>query len=414
MSGVAIKSVDLAKIYEIHPGQPTHTRGSLQEEIVGMAKNLFSRKKVEKVLITALDQVSFEVKHGEKVGIIGRNGAGKSTLLKILARVTEPTSGYADLYGRTGSLLEVGTGFHSELTGRENIYLSGAVLGMTRAEIKRKFDEIVDFSGVEKFLNTPVKRYSSGMKVRLAFSVAAHLEPEILIVDEVLAVGDAEFQKKSLGKMDDISQAGRTVMFVSHNMRAIQNLCETTMLLNNGKLEDYGETSAVINKYIASMDSDEERITDLGVLHRNRDLGAAAKFTACSIFNSKGTVCHKLLLGEPFSLKLNVKSIQMFDELEVWIGINDAYNQRITTAYSRDMAIIYSAKSGESIEVKASFDDLKLTPGRYSLTLGLTNRGDLIDHLVNFSHFDILEPSRENNRSLSSHNGVIFVEPRWS
>ncbi|MCH7663149.1 MAG: ABC transporter ATP-binding protein, partial [Chloroflexi bacterium] len=214
MSGVAIKSVDLAKIYEIHPGQPTHTRGSLQEEIVGMAKNLFSRKKVEKVLITALDQVSFEVKHGEKVGIIGRNGAGKSTLLKILARVTEPTSGYADLYGRTGSLLEVGTGFHSELTGRENIYLSGAVLGMTRAEIKRKFDEIVDFSGVEKFLNTPVKRYSSGMKVRLAFSVAAHLEPEILIVDEVLAVGDAEFQKKAIGKMNKISKSdGRTILF---------------------------------------------------------------------------------------------------------------------------------------------------------------------------------------------------------
>src|ERR1039457_1790425 len=184
----------------------------------------------------ALDNVSFEVKEGEVLGIIGRNGAGKSTLLKILSQVTTPTSGEIKVRGRIASLLEVGTGFHPELTGRENVFLNGAILGMTKAEIRKKFDEIVAFSGIEEFIDTPVKRYSSGMYVRLAFAVAAHLEPEILIVDEVLAVGDAEFQKKCLGKMQDVSKSGRTVLFVSHNMLAIKSLCGTTILMKDGAL----------------------------------------------------------------------------------------------------------------------------------------------------------------------------------
>jgi lipopolysaccharide transport system ATP-binding protein len=206
----------------------------------------------------ALKDVSFEVRKGEAVGIIGRNGAGKSTLLKILSRITYPSTGRFEINGRVSSLLEVGTGFHPELTGRENIYLNGTILGMRRAEIRKKFDAIVDFSGVEKFLDTPVKHYSSGMKVRLAFSVAAHLEPEILIIDEVLAVGDAEFQKKCLGKMDEVSKGqGRTVLFVSHNMRAVESLCSTGMLLNHGSIELAGPIKEVIKAYIGKRKPDE-------------------------------------------------------------------------------------------------------------------------------------------------------------
>jgi len=201
--------------------------------------------------IWALRDVSFEVQHGEVLGIIGPNGAGKSTLLKILSRITEPTTGYAEIHGRVGSLLEVGTGFHPELTGRENVYLNGAILGMSRAEIRRKFDDIVSFAGVEKFIDTPVKRYSSGMQVRLAFAVAAHLDPEILIIDEVLAVGDAEFQKRCLGKMDEVSRSGRTILFVSHNMAAVQSLCNRGILLREGVLQADRPVADVVNQYIS-------------------------------------------------------------------------------------------------------------------------------------------------------------------
>ena len=212
----------------------------------------------------ALKDISFEVKQGDTLGIIGRNGAGKSTLLKILSRITEPTTGKVTLKGRVASLLEVGTGFHPELSGRENVFLNGAIMGMSRAEIKRKFDEIVDFSGVENFLDTPVKRYSSGMYVRLAFAVAAHLEPEILIVDEVLAVGDAEFQKKCLGKMKDVSEHGsRTVLFVSHNMAAIKSLCSSAIVLEKGSTAFLGNTSAAVNYYLqGKTDNQHKKIFD--------------------------------------------------------------------------------------------------------------------------------------------------------
>lgn len=199
----------------------------------------------------ALRDINFEVKQGDTLGIIGKNGAGKSTMLKLLSRVTSPSIGEMKIRGRVASLLEVGTGFHPELTGKENIYLNGAILGMTKKEIASKFDEIVDFAGVELYINTPVKRYSSGMYVRLAFGVAAHLEPEILIVDEVLAVGDAEFQKKCLGKMGDVASHGRTIIFVSHNMQAVQSLCKTALYLKAGQVADYGQTDKIINNYLS-------------------------------------------------------------------------------------------------------------------------------------------------------------------
>lgn len=241
----------LGKSYTIrHEGQ-THYK-SLREEIFKLPSRLLRRGGQSREEFWALKDVSFDIMPGDRVGIIGRNGAGKSTLLKLLSRITEPTTGRITLRGRVASLLEVGTGFHPELTGRENIYLNGAILGMSRAEVRRKFDEIVDFAGVEKFLDTPVKRYSSGMYVRLAFAVAAHLEPEILIVDEVLAVGDAEFQKKCLGKMEAVGKEGRTVLFVSHNMAAVQQLCSKGIYLRNGGIIYYGGIRMCVEKYCTS------------------------------------------------------------------------------------------------------------------------------------------------------------------
>lgn len=265
MSDIVIKAEGLGKKYLIGHQSERERYTALRDVMARNVKGLWN--KTRQVLsgqqllagdeieeFWALRDIDFEIKRGDRVGIIGRNGAGKSTLLKILSRITEPSEGKVTIKGRVASLLEVGTGFHPELTGRENIYLNGAILGMTRNEIKKKFDEIVDFAGVEKFLDTPVKRYSSGMYVRLAFAVAAHLEPEILVVDEVLAVGDAEFQKKCLGKMEDVSKnEGRTVLFVSHNMGAIASLCQEAILLKNGKILEKSNIEKVVSIYYESM-----------------------------------------------------------------------------------------------------------------------------------------------------------------
>lgn len=262
MGDIAIRVESLGKRYRL--GQRLRYRtfrdavsGVLSAPFRGAHSYLSGRRTSENAqesddFIWALKEVSFDVKHGEVIGIIGRNGAGKSTLLKILSRITKPSEGSAEIHGRVGSLLEVGTGFHPELTGRENIYLNGAVLGMKRAEVARKFDEIVAFSEIEKFLDTPVKHYSSGMHMRLAFAVAAHLEPEILLVDEVLAVGDASFQKKCLGKIGDVKKEGRTVLFVSHNMLAVQRLCERCLLFEHGRLLENGLTAHVMHAYLSS------------------------------------------------------------------------------------------------------------------------------------------------------------------
>src|SRR2546430_7840265 len=257
MSDVALSIQNLSKSFRI-----AHQRGGLRgyktlhDELMILPRRLIDRLKRQRRSTSetfwALKDVSFDVKVGEALGIIGSNGAGKSTLLKILNRITEPTRGAVDIYGRVGALLEVGTGFHPELTGRENIFLNGAILGMSRAEIRRKFDEIVAFAEVEQFLDTPVKRYSSGMYVRLAFAVAAHLEPEILIVDEVLAVGDAEFQKKCLGKMEEVATQGRTVFVVSHQMTVVQRLCRLVLLLDQGMLAGHGDTEEIIAQYLSA------------------------------------------------------------------------------------------------------------------------------------------------------------------
>ena len=253
MSNIALRVENLAKKYEIAVGKTRHD--TLRDQITEAFQSMFranGRSHGGKETFWALKDISFEIKKGELVGVIGRNGAGKSTLLKILSRITVPTAGKADIYGRVASLLEVGTGFHGELSGRENVYLNGAILGMKKAEINRKFDEIVAFSEVEKFIDTPVKRYSSGMFVRLAFAVAAHLEPEILIVDEVLAVGDARFQKKCLSKMEEVGHQGRTVLFVSHNMQSITRLCPRVILLDDGKILKDGPSHEAVSAYLDS------------------------------------------------------------------------------------------------------------------------------------------------------------------
>jgi len=265
MSDIAIRVENLSKRYRI--GQLHQRHDTLRDALVDSVTRIarIGRKKnsnnslnsCQKESIWALKDVSFEVERGEVVGIIGRNGAGKSTLLKILSRITEPTSGQAIIHGRVGSLLEVGTGFHPELTGRENIYLNGAILGMRKREIDKKFDEIVAFDEIEKFIDTPVKRYSSGMYVRLAFAVAAHLEPEILLVDEVLAVGDAAFQKKCLGKMGDVAKEGRTVLFVSHSMPTIENLCSDVIWIDSGRILGRGPTRSMVSQYVDAVNKQE-------------------------------------------------------------------------------------------------------------------------------------------------------------
>ncbi|MEO8679087.1 MAG: ABC transporter ATP-binding protein [Vicinamibacterales bacterium] len=259
MSDVAIRTEGLRKRYQLGARASAFRYGALRDTLSDLLAAPFRRAAGREQSangraphIWALDGVTLEVRKGEVLGVIGRNGSGKSTLLKILSRITRPTEGWADLYGRVGSLLEVGTGFHPELTGRENIFLNGAILGMRRAEILRKFDDIVDFSGVSKFIDTPVRHYSSGMYVRLAFAVAAHLEPEVLLVDEVLAVGDAAFQRQCLGKMQDVSQSGRTILFVSHNMPAVTRLCSRAVLLTDGRISEDGPADTVVSRYLSA------------------------------------------------------------------------------------------------------------------------------------------------------------------
>ena len=292
MSHTAISVENLSKEYVI--GRREGGGESFREMIVSAAAapfrrlNRLSGKVIAQERIWALKNLNFEVKEGEVVGIIGRNGAGKSTLLKILSRITAPTEGIVKIRGRVSSLLEVGTGFHPELTGRENIYLNGAILGISRAEIDRKFEEIVDFSGVEKFLDTPVKHYSSGMSVRLAFAVAAHLEPEILIVDEVLAVGDAEFNRKCLGKIRDVSQGvGRTVLFVSHNMAAIRSLCTAAMLLDAGQIVMRDNASNVTDSYLKSTVGAAVNFIETADIPRAGHVGKRTRITAFSINEGK-------------------------------------------------------------------------------------------------------------------------------
>ena len=336
MSDIAIRVDNLGKQYKIGAQMdyfPT-LRDSLMEWVKWPFKLFTGNLPSKKEIIWALRNISFEVHKGEVLGVIGRNGAGKSTLLKILSRVTEPSEGHAEIHGRVGSLLEVGTGFHPELTGRENIYLNGAILGMKRNEIIRKFDEMVDFSGVEKFIDTPVKRYSSGMYLRLAFAVAAHMEPEILVVDEVLAVGDAEFQRKCLGKMSDVANQGRTVLFVSHNMSAILRLTEETIVLEDGKLSMRAPSIQAVDFYLTSGFSQ----TGQRIWKAEEIPADAAPFQpiAIRILNSEGKVNDTIRSIDPFSVELEYTLHAPLNGLRVGIYLLTSHGEPVFTSFDTD------------------------------------------------------------------------------
>lgn len=348
-------------------------------------KSLGKFQEEEESIHWALKDVSFEVKQGEVLGIIGKNGAGKSTLLKILSKITEPTSGRIEMHGRVAALLEVGTGFHPELTGRENIYMNGTILGMTKKEIDRKLDEIIDFSGVEKYIDTPVKFYSSGMRVRLGFSVAAHLEPEILIIDEVLAVGDFEFQKKCLGKMEDVSQKeGRTVLFVSHNMEAVRNLCGRSILLKEGIVEVIDQTPETLKFYLIG-----ERSNNYLNIHEAGLVGKGNKNIQLEeiIMSSNNDHLQELVTGKPLSIKLKykVKNSVNLSKARIDLRIDNQYNQRILWMSSAYKSAFDFSKN----EILFELTKNPLLPGNYNLTVFIHDGVDVADWFSNVLTFSV-------------------------
>ncbi|MDP4252082.1 MAG: ABC transporter ATP-binding protein [Bacteroidota bacterium] len=357
---------------------------TLRDEISKRAKKVFSFSNQEsgkkhqssKEIFFALKNINFSVEQGDRLGIIGRNGAGKSTLLKILSRITEPSSGRIKIRGRVASLLEVGTGFHPELSGRENIFLNGAILGMTRSEIRRKFDEIVAFADIEKFLDTPVKRYSSGMYVRLAFAVAAYLEPEILIVDEVLAVGDVEFQKKCIGKMEDVSRnEGRTVLFVSHNMEALSRLCKSALLLEKGEMLSFSDTDSIISQYLLSRKNNREysrngtneiQVRDISIKNKDESRSdTIVTFENCTM--EMRCICH----------------VDKVSNVSFAICLNNVQGHRITSLWTAYKAKTFNITKGE-FAIMFKIENLKLLPGDYEIITYIESNGKEIERIDNY------------------------------
>ncbi len=419
MSNTAITVRNLSKLYRIGARQQRHD--TLRDSIAAWfdaPKRWFARngQAAREDTIWALKDVSFDVKHGEVVGIIGRNGAGKSTLLKILSRITKPTTGSVEIHGRVGSLLEVGTGFHPELTGRENIYLNGAILGMKRAEIDRKFDEIVAFAEIEKFLDTPVKRYSSGMYVRLAFAVAAHLEPEILIVDEVLAVGDAEFQKKCLGKMGDVAKEGRTVLFVSHNMAAIGGLCTESILLEQGAIVFRGSVSTTIGEYLgralgpinASSCSLENR--------DGRKGDGPLRFQSFSCELADGIPTLSLVSGERASFVLTYDAPPFLElkNVSVSIVVYSADGVRVANLWNEyESGRPFEKVAGKGI-IRCVFPKFPFRTGRYVVELYCTVNEVLSDWIIDAASFDVVDGDYYGSGKISRNaNGFVFLNHWW-
>ena len=360
---IAISAAGLSKRYTIGTA-PRYDL--LTERLAGLFRLRRARREPDTTLWAVRD-VSFEVKHGEVLGIIGRNGAGKSTLLKILTRITPPTHGHAHIHGRLASLLEVGTGFHPELTGRENIYLNAAILGMRKREIDRRLDEIVDFSGVARFIDTPVKHYSTGMSMRLAFSVAAHLDPEILIVDEVLAVGDADFQKKCLGKMHTSARSGRTVLFVSHNMSAITSLCTRALLMADGAIAHDGTPAHVVQQYMASLE--RTAAVPFGEI-TNRQGNGEVRFTAMRIVDAGGREQEAVAAGQAVTIELDYVSATSIETKTVQMAV------AVNTLMGQPLFICHNMTQGTEFEylpaqgtVACTIPKLPLRPGQYTMNI---------------------------------------------
>ncbi len=411
MTDLAIRVEGLGKRYRIGERQPYKSlRESLTRAVRG---RLRGEGRAPTETIWALCDVSFEIERGEVIGVIGRNGAGKSTLLKILARITDPTEGRVEVHGRVGSLLEVGTGFHMELTGRENIYLNGAILGMKKAEIERKFDEIVAFAEIEQFLDTPVKHYSSGMYVRLAFAVAAHLEPEILIVDEVLAVGDAAFQKKCLGKMGDVASEGRTVLFVSHNMAAVQQLCGTGVVLEGGRIGFAGDVGDAIREYL-------NRIPRTGA----RDLGTRTdrvgsnwlRLTHVSVCDWGGSEVTQALSGQDVLIRLHYTSNRelVAAEVDVAFNLRDANGLLLTNLNSVD-----SGNTTMRIHRRGFFEckwpRFNLRAGSYDAACFCSVNGEVVDWVQSAFVLDVVDGDFfGTGKMVGARQGEVLISHGWS
>ncbi|MCA2001026.1 MAG: ABC transporter ATP-binding protein [Chloroflexi bacterium] len=413
MSDIAIRVEHLGKRYRIG-GKQAGYRTFREALLDGLSAPLRWARGERQSYDTfwALDDISFEVRQGEAVGIIGRNGAGKSTLLKILSRITKPTTGRVELYGRVASLLEVGTGFHPELSGRDNIYLNGAILGMSRAEIARKFDEIVEFSGVEKFLDTPVKRYSSGMYVRLAFSVAAHLEPEILVVDEVLAVGDAEFQKKCLGKMGEVANQGRTVLFVSHNMAAVSALCKGGIVLQTGRMLGFYAVNEAINAYLTNVLNPLSRIHPKD--RRDRQGNGKVQITDVKIMNQAKESLHQIPLNEgALSFQVDFEGQEGLRFVWVAIGIYDALSRCVLWLDSRALNLDINVKRGGNHVVCSLASGFSFAKGTYNVNVAVFESSDMLDYLPGATSFEVVDGDFYGTGKLSGGEPAIYVKQEW-
>ena len=409
MSGLAIRVENLCKQFSIGVQGPGYR--TLREQIASMTRSLIRRDRRAPRAETfwALDDVSFDVSQGEVIGIIGRNGAGKSTLLKILSRITEPTSGRADLYGRVGALLEVGTGFHQELSGRENIYLSGVLLGMKTAEVESKFDEIVAFAGVEKFIDTAVKHYSSGMYVRLAFAVAAHLQPEILIVDEVLAVGDASFQNKCLGKMGEVAREGRTVLFVSHNMGAVSNLCTSAIWLDEGRVAMKDTVAATVNAYIKSTTAISHSDTKNW---RRRGTGEV-RITAASLLDSVGNHCTTFAMGETLVVEFEADFYRPLASTNFSLEVKRAdLGIHVLHLESQDSGFTLEQVTPGKRRFRAEIPNCLLYPALYQVFLCAWAPGSTYDYVADVLSFSMVQSDVSKRTSpLSLHKQAIFYQP---
>ena len=424
MSQYAIQLEGIGKQYHIGKKQDRHR--SLQDVVTDALVSPFLKAgallRGRGTAAAGLDQtfwalrgVSLEVKHGELVGIIGRNGSGKSTLLKILSRITEPTEGHGEIHGRVGSLLEVGTGFHPELTGRENLFLNGAILGMKKVEIERKFDEIVAFAEIEKFIDTPVKHYSSGMYVRLAFAVAAHLEPEILLVDEVLAVGDASFQKKCLGKMGEVNRGGRTVVFISHNMAAVESLCNKGILLTDGSVTFTGDMKEAADRYLQGV-SGQPKFSGSDII----DLSDAPRSPQClrllnrlEFFTDQGRPLNGgLRMGGSLKVYVHFNLEEPTSSLGACLGFNNLSGQRIFTAHSLfEPQKAWGERVGKQVFV-CEIPSLTLVPGEYKILVSLTVRGQPRDYIEDAARLTILESDYYGTGRVP-WNGLVVLKHRW-
>ena len=416
----AIRVENLGKLYRVTGGGERANYATLRESVMHAAgaplrwarKGFAPPDPAED--FWALQDVNFEVQPGEVVGIIGRNGAGKSTLLKILSRITKPTTGRVTLNGRVGSLLEVGTGFHPELTGRENVYLNGSILGMTRREIAKKFDEIVAFAEVERFLDTPVKRYSSGMYVRLAFAVAAHLEPEILIVDEVLAVGDQAFQQKCLGKMSDLASCGRTILFVSHQMSAVQSLCSHAVLMERGRIRNFGVKSRIIAEYIDSGSEANAAGEWIELQSDQRSTRDRAWFTGVRFGSEVAEAAHRLFPDGNANFDVRVFSNDDINPAYIALSLYDRYDTCLISANSGRCRMPLQLNAGENV-FRFRIESLHLNSGTYRIQLWLADGKVVLDLVQSAANTTVSEYSPSADKLTLASDGIVAtrfqVEP---